>query len=155
MALTDADILVITPVIQTVRPVPQKETPGAAAVRPRMDVGQRLAIILMRPVARLTATKPDVPAGLIPVPMVAEAQENVVLLVPILNRLHRRLPAVVATTEMVTGMETAHLAHRLGHMSEKPVLDPAGVGRIMDNIGMFAVQKHIVLMAARKNIFVN
>ena len=39
---------------------------------------------------------------------------------------------------------------------EKPVQDPVGVGKSqMDNIGMFAVQKRIVLMAARKNIFVN
>ena len=156
MALTDADILVITPVIQTARPEHQRQTPAVAAVRPRTDVGQRLVIILMRPVAHLTVTKPDVLAGLIPVPMVAEAQENVVLLVLILNRLHRRLPVAPATTEMVTGMETARLAHRLGHMSEKPVQDPAGVGKSqMDNIGMFAVQKRIVLMAARKNIFVN
>ena len=94
-----ADILVITPVIQTARPEHQRQTTAVAAVRPRTDVGQRLVIILMRPVAHLTVTKPDVLAGLIPVPMVAEAQENVVLLVPILNRLHRRLLVIVAAQE--------------------------------------------------------
>ena len=95
----DADILVITLAIRIALPVPQQETPEAAAARPRTDVGQRPVIIPMRPVARLTVTKPDVLAGLIPVPMVAEVQENVVLLALILNRLHRRLPVAPAEAQ--------------------------------------------------------
>ena len=93
MALTDADILVIILVIQTVRPVRQPLTPAAAAVRPKTDVIQRLVTILMRPVARLTVTKQAVLAGLIPVPMVAAVQELAVLLALILNRLLPPLPA--------------------------------------------------------------
>ena len=104
----DADILVITLAIRIALPVPQQETPEAAAVRPRTDVGQRLAIIPMKPVARLTVTKPDVPAGLIPVPMVAEVQEDVVLLALILNRLLPRLPVaqVVPAADQAAVLQT-------------------------------------------------
>lgn len=101
MALTVADILVITPVIRIVRPVRQPLTPEAAAVRPKTDVGQRLVIIPMRPVARLTVTKPDVPAGLIPVPMVVAVQELAALLALILNRLLPPLPVVVAEHHII------------------------------------------------------
>lgn len=98
MALTDADILVIILVTQTARPAHQRQTPGDVAVRPKTDAGQRLAIILMRPVARLTVTKPDVPAGLIPVPMVAEVQESAVLLALI---PHLRLLVVAAEHHII------------------------------------------------------
>ena len=96
MALTAADILATTPVIQTVRPEHQRQTPAVVAVQPVTDVGLRLVIILINLAVRLIATKPDVPAGLIPVPMVAEAQENVVLLALI---LHPHLLVIVAAQE--------------------------------------------------------
>ena len=95
MALTDADILVIILVIQTVRPAHQPLTPEAAAVRPVTDVIQRLVTILMRPVARLTVTKPDVLAELIPVLTVVAVQELAVLLALILNRLLPPLPVAL------------------------------------------------------------
>ena len=96
-----ADILVITPVIQTARPVRQPLTPEAAAVRPRTDVIQRLVTILMRPVARLTVTKPDVLAELIPVLTVVAVQELAVLLALILNRLLPPLPVVAAEHHII------------------------------------------------------
>ena len=73
MVRTDVNILVITLVIRTVRPVHRLPTRAAAADPPKTAAEQRPAIILIKLAARLVVPIQQVltPVALIPFPMVA------------------------------------------------------------------------------------
>ena len=90
MALTDADILVITLVTQTARPAHRHQTPEAVAVQPVTDVIRRSVTILINLVVLLIVMKADAIAIL--VLMVAVVPENAVVRVPL--RLRLKLPEV-------------------------------------------------------------
>ena len=80
MVLMAADILVIIPVIRTVRPVHQRQIPEDVAVQPVTDAEQRLVIILINPAVHLIAMKAAAIA--IPVLTAVAVQDNAAVLVP-------------------------------------------------------------------------